>query len=86
MTAVYRIADRRLEIAALYPDVHALCADYRSEGAAEFSVRTTQADIDFERAKSAREEEKKGVPARQFSDGYLETLAVYRKIAEKMPE
>lgn len=48
-------------------------------------MSTTQSDIDFERETSAREDEVEGKPVRQFSDGYLETLAVYRQIAERMP-
>lgn len=44
----------------------------------------TQADIDVEREKSAREDAVEGIPTRQYSDRYLEELAVYRKIAEKM--
>lgn len=45
-------------------------------------IRITQSDIDFEREKSAREDIKEGIPIRHFSDAYLETLAVYRKIAD----
>mgnify|MGYP002767100344 CR=1 FL=1 len=47
-----------------------------------FTIATTQSDIDFEREKSAREDIKEGIPIRHFSDAYLETLAVYRKIAD----
>ncbi|MBQ1555213.1 MAG: hypothetical protein IIZ68_07125, partial [Clostridia bacterium] len=86
MRSSYRIADRMIQIQSICPDVHTLCADYRAEGALDFAVETTQADIDLEREKSAREDAAQGIPTRQFSDGYLETLAVYRKIAERMPE
>lgn len=84
--ARYRIAGRIIEIAGLYPDIHALCADYRAEGAVDFAVETAQADIDFERVKSARADTLAGIPTRHFPDGYLETLAVCRKIAERMPD
>ena len=47
-------------------------------------ITITQSDIDFEREKSAREDIKEGIPVRQFSDAYLETLAVYRKIADHL--
>ena len=47
-------------------------------------MTTSQEDIDFEREKSASEDEVEGIPTRHFSDSYLEELAVYRKIAEKM--
>ena len=59
------------------------CRDYivadDTEDAMRFRIATTQSDIDFEREKSAREDIKEGIPIRQFSDAYLETLAVYRK-------
>lgn len=86
MTHTYQFAGRIIEIQTMYPDVFALCVDYCAEGAADFAVFTTQADIIFEREKSAREDAIESIPPRQFSDGYLETLAVYRKIAEILPE
>ncbi len=77
----------KIAVTSLYDEVHRLCADYRIPGpAADFSVKISRSDIDYERMKSAREDEIEGIPIRQFSDGYLETLAVYRRIAEKMPE
>ena len=86
MKETYRLAGRIVEVRSLFPAVHDLCRDYRAEGLPEISVETTAADIGFERARSAREDENAGVPVRQFSDGYLETLAVCRKIAERMPD
>ena len=55
-----------------------------TESPVYFSIATTQSDIDLEREKSAREDTKEGLPLRQFSDAYLETLAVYRKIADRL--
>ena len=54
------------------------------ETPSHFHIATTQSDIDFEREKSAREDIKEGIPIRRFSDAYLETLAVYRKIADHL--
>ena len=62
--------------------------EYTSSGVGDITtesvtrIRITQSDIDFEREKSAREDIKEGIPIRNFSDAYLETLAVYRKIAD----
>lgn len=62
--------------------------EYTSSGVGDITtesvtrIRITQSDIDFEREKSAREDIKEGIPIRRFSDAYLETLAVYRKIAD----
>ena len=86
MTGIYRLAERTIEITTLFPETHALCAAYRAEGEADFSVRTAQADIDFERVKSAREAELEGRAPYAWPEDYLETLAVYRQIAEKLPD
>lgn len=80
-----RLAGRTIAVQPLYPDICTLCADYRTEGIADFSVVTAPEDIAFEREKSAREAALEGIAPRDWPDGYLETLAVYRKIAETMP-
>ena len=85
MTGVYRFADKRIKITSIHPAVHEYCGEYSDNGTPDFTVTITQSDIDFERETSAREDEVEGKPVRQFSDGYLETLAVYRQIAERMP-
>ena len=84
ITRKYKIADKVVEVNSIYDEVHEYCSDYQTDEPADYSVTTTQADIDFERQKSAREDEVEGIPVRHFSDSYLEELAVYRKIAEKM--
>lgn len=64
--------------------------EYTSTGVGDITtesvtrIRIMQSDIDFEREKSAREDIKEGIPIRHFSDAYLETLAVYRKIADHL--
>ena len=80
----YKIADKVVEVTSIHAEVHEYCADYLTDEPTDYSIITTQADIDFEREKSAREDEIEGIPTRQFSYSYLEELAVYRKIAEKM--
>lgn len=85
MTGIYRFADRNIAIYSTGSEIHTLCKDYLVGENADFSVEVTQEDIETERLLSIRENEAKGVLPRRFSDGYLETLAVYRKIAERMP-
>ena len=86
MTNTYKIAEHNIQVASIYEDIHRLCSDYQSSAQPiDFVVQTQQSDIDFERSKSAREDEVEGNLVREFHDGYLETLAVYRQIAEKMP-
>lgn len=57
MTNTYKIAERNIAVTSLHDEVHSLCADYLAPDAEpDFTVETNQADIDFERAKSARED------------------------------
>lgn len=82
----YTFAGKTVEVNSIYERVQKLCADYASDEAPDFSVSTEQADIDheWEREKSSAVYEKREPIV--TSDDYREELAVYRKIAEKMPE
>lgn len=82
MTGRYKIADRIFEIDSLYDMVQKMCTDYAADEKAEFIISTSEEDIAFERQKSRNEDIKEGIPVREFSDEYLETLAVYRKMAD----
>lgn len=85
MKSTYCIGGRVIAVHSLHGRVHDYCRDYRCDGTPELAVSITQADIDWEREKSAREDAAEGRPVRHFPDDYLEELAVYRKIAEWMP-
>ena len=80
------LAGIHIEIDSIHSEVYTMCQDYLTEETADFSVVIEQADIEFERDKSKREAEFEKRPYAEFSDAYLETLAVYRKIAVKMLE
>ncbi len=77
MNAVYRFAEKYVSVTTLHSYTHDLCSVYRTDHAPDLYVETTQADIDRERSYST---ENHG-----SSDQYLESLAVYRGIAEQMP-
>ena len=79
-----KLAGISIEINALFESTMQFCQEYICEDRPEFSVEVSPVDISFEREKSAREDALEGIPTRHFSDEYLETLAVYRKIAEQM--
>ena len=81
-----RLADKVIAVSALHGYIADYCRGYISDDTPDFAVQITQSDIDYEREKSRREDIKEGIPIRNFSDEYLETLAVYRKIADKMLE
>lgn len=81
-----RLAEKVIGITSLYPAIYDMCRDYLTEAAADFEIAVTPEDIRYEREKSAREDVRRGRKAESFSEPYLETLAVYRKIAERLPE
>lgn len=86
MKQTYRFAELDIGISSIHKGVHRLCRDYISKGReTAFDVETGEADIDFERERSVREDAYEGVSVQEFPDEYLETLAVYRKISERMP-
>lgn len=85
MTGTYNFAGLGVEISSIYPYIHKMCADYKYDGNADISISVSQSDIDFEREKSAKEDILEGNPVRSFPDRYLETLAVYRKLADASP-
>jgi hypothetical protein len=79
-----RIADCNILVKALYPSTKEFCQDYLTDAPAELTVTISPDDIVYEREKSAREDETEGIAIRYFSDEYLETLAVYRKMAAEL--
>lgn len=85
-TITLSLAGFCVEINAIYPSTRTFCRDYLSEGIPEFSITISPEDIVFEREKSEKEDLMEGIPVRQFSDEYLETLAVYRKICARLLE
>ena len=82
-TGTYAFAGQSIRICSIYKNIHIMCRAYRTDSAPVLEVRTDQNSIAFERMQSDRA----GSPGSDsYSDAYLETLAVYRKIAEMMPE
>jgi hypothetical protein len=94
------LAGRIIGVKSMYDEIYEMCRDYLAEGAVDdlsdgakgfpaegavdFKVEVSQADINFEREKSVREAMIEGIPPQDYPDEYLETLAVYRKIAVGM--
>lgn len=85
-TQNYSIAGHIIEICSICKDVHDYCIDYRTATPAEFSVTTDMNDISYERECSHNTDIAEGRTPVEYTDGYLEQLAVYRKIAEKAPD
>ncbi|MBP0955276.1 MAG: hypothetical protein J6M90_06505 [Oscillospiraceae bacterium] len=85
MTGTYRFADRVVSITSVYEDVHIMCRGYEADGTPDITVNTDERHIAAERERSAKNDIAEGRKVQLFSNGYLETLAVYRQIAEAMP-
>lgn len=78
-----QMAAQVVNCAAMFDDAGTYCKAYLGEGEIDFSVAITPEDITYERQKSARKDILEGKPVWDYSDAYLETLALQRKIAEK---
>lgn len=73
-TTTIRLAEKVIRIHSIHSQIVRLCKDYAVEAEeVDFEITITQQDID-------REAE----PMERYSDGYLETLAVYRKICDRL--
>lgn len=83
-----QLASKLIRINPMYAWIKEYCRDYIVETepsqAPDFVVQTGREDIDYERIHSDRERLSANVST-DYSVSYLETLAVYRKIAEWMP-
>lgn len=81
-----KIAEKVIEIRAIHSYFADFCKEYAVADRPDYSITIMDKDIDYEREKSEKEDIREGNPVRRFSDEYLETLAVYRKIADKMTD
>ncbi len=83
-----KLAEKIIEIEHLFTYIEEYCRDYitADSGKSDFSIFITKDDIEYERERSRKEDMAEGIKVREFNDDYLETLAVYRKISEKMPD
>ena len=81
---IYSFAGHTVRIISHYSRVHDLCRGYVSSGEPEESFFPTLEEIRREQVITDRENRLEGNPEQQFSEAYLENLAVYRKIARWM--
>ena len=86
MDFTLELAGVPIAVQALHESTKRFCSDYLVDKNPTISVCVAQDDIDTERERSARLDKQEGKPVRRFSDAYLETLALYRKIADAMIE
>lgn len=84
MEFTVKIANVNIGINSLFDEVFSLCKDYLTDEKPDFFVKTVKEDIAFEREKARREAEYEHRAFFGFPDSYLETLSVYRKIADNL--
>ena len=80
-----KVAGITVEINAIFESTKEFCQNYLTNSEADFAIEITQEDIEFESKKSRQTDLNNGKSVVEFSNSYLETLAVYRKIAEELP-
>ena len=80
------IAGRKILITTSFSSCYTHCIQYVCKGIPECFVSISVRDIDYERAKVFQEDALEGKEPQTYSDAYLESLAVYRKICEAMVE
>lgn len=80
-----KICETVVEIHSLHERVYKYCEGYTVEDAVpDFTVSITSEDIEAEREYSHRDQCRQGEIPVEFSDGTLETTAVYRKICSQL--
>lgn len=78
------LAGKNIAVKSLFDEVYDFCRDYLTDKPADITVTVTPEDILYEKRVNAREAQIEGIPVEDYPDSYLETLAVYRKIATNM--
>lgn len=71
-----KVAEKVIKISCNYDFSYIYCKDYITDETEDFSITINSQDIEFEKERATLE----------CSDGYLELLAIHRKISEIMPK
>lgn len=82
-----KLAGVCIAVKANYKSTKEFCRSYITSEPEAFTVMIEKQDIDAERERSEREKQSRQQRQRRFEDtsaAYLETLALYRKIADRM--
>lgn len=86
MEGIYRIAGHNIKLTSVFKRIHDECNNYKADDSrTDYSVMISKEDIERE----IERDQKKIAICRdidQYYSDYIETLAVYRQIAEWMPK
>lgn len=79
------LAGKKIEVNCLYRKVFNHCRDYLARfDTPDFEVGVTAEELASERQRAEREAQRENRPVTTYADDYLETLAVYREITQKL--
>ena len=78
------LAGLRVGVSSQFERTKGFCEEYLAEGPADFTVAIEPIDIRRERLFAVQEAEREGYEYQPVPPPFLERLAVYRKIAERM--
>ena len=76
------LAGKVIGVKVAYPETRDFCSKYLTDLKEDFSVSVSADDIEKESLHSDAERKLEGLPPHKYPQQYLETLALYRKIAE----
>lgn len=83
ISGIYELAGIRIEICSDYDEVHELLAAYRSEGPADMGVSVSPEELEAEIKTAVAYDRRRAV---MWSRGYVESVLMYRKIGEQLPD
>lgn len=75
-----------ISISAIYPTTETYMKEYLCNEEPWFHIAISDDDILYEQKQSIQQDERHNVVPHSYSDKYLETLAVLRKISKRLPE
>jgi len=79
-----KLAGISIQVHAMFETTEQFCRDYLTDESPSVEVSITQADLEEERRRSACSDEREGRSVVRYPDEYLETLALYRRILERL--
>ena len=79
------LADIPIGVAAMFAETKCFCKDYLTDAEPRWGVSVQPDDLAFERKQDAAAALREGRTPTAWRDTYLEQLALYRKIAERLP-
>lgn len=83
-TFTIKLADIPIRIKCLYESTKVFCKEFLTEDDPAFTVEMNAIDILHEREIAKEQDIQDGLQPQPYSDEYLETIALYRKLAEPL--